>query len=695
MTETLTGRAACLLLALVWFVSMGVADANAYSYVPLLAGLALVVLLAVSAMIRGAKVVQLSATAWLSLGVGCYFLVRCLCSFSVVESWREASIILGCGVFYVAGVYAAQGRSVRTVLLLLLIAAGFNALYFGLMKGTDVPMEWAGRPAVGPGGINNRPTTLFVYKNHASAFLAMVGMLLFALALWWRALRGWRFALCLPALVCVLLSAECHSRAPFFLLPVMAVAGWVLWVVLKLYEDDRLGMGAILSGFAILSLAGVAACSAFFDRDIIRFFEDTDSHGRFSIWQETCRLLPDAPLWGHGASSVQWLVMEQPNLKVSFFGMANFAHNEYLQVWMDYGLIGLGLTVFVVGWHICRGLMVMASETVSPRQRVLTALAVLCLAGWSCVSMVDFFWHHFAIAGMTAFAAGMTASPYPYTNVRKGVRRSVAVQTPRGKGALAFVGMAVVALCLWLGQKSLPAWEAQWAFNRLSQPGADENGAARHALLASLVPQYPATELMDQYYRVPRDCDDWQQEVGLLRTTLAANPHQLYTAMMLAEMLSRHGQCEEAETVYRRYYPGDGSDRTSHADWANMYALNLLRRGQRMWASGNIPMAYSLMQYGLRIVKHQPSLWSVDIKYRSDEHVWQKNGKYMPNWKKYIQSRKQDIAVMRMLNTEPDDSWQAPMEPGGKPALYRRYGAPESGGGEPVKNSSAPKAGKE
>lgn len=679
MTETWTGRAACLLLALVWFVSMGVADANAYSYTPLLAGLALVILLALSAMIRGAKVVQLSQTAWLSLGVGAYFLIRCLCSPSVVESWQEASTILGCGVFYVAGVYAAQGRSCRTVLLLLIIAGVLNLVYFWLMHDTDVPMEWAGRPAVGPGSVNRRPVTLFVYKNHAAAFLCMVGMLLFAAALWIKSCSGWqRLGLCALALLCVLVSSECHSRSPYFMAPVMLLGGWVLWVVIKLYEDDRMGIGSILSGFVILSGVGIFACSSLMESDILRFLQGIDSHGRFAIWQDCSNLLSDTPLWGNGALSTQWLVMARSDLHTNFFGMANFAHNEYLQVWVDYGLIGLGCMLFIIAAHIFRGMSVIATDSVTSQRRLLSALSLLCIVGWSLCSIVDFFWHHFAIAGMTAFAAGITASPYPCTNVRKGIHRKVSVQSVRGKGILALIGTLTIGCALWLANHTLPAWKAQWEFNKLSVPGADDNGAKRHALLAELVPLYPATELMDRYFRIPRHQDDWETEAKLLRITLKANPLQTYTAGMLAEILSLHRQYEEAELVYRRHYPGDGSDRSAQADWANMYALNLLRRGQYLLATGEQQKAYSLMLYGLSIAKHQSLNWSANIIYRGERELRKTNRRYMPDWERYLKARKQDVAVMKLLKVEPDDSWQAPMEPGGKPALYRRYGAPES-----------------
>lgn len=680
MTETWTGRAACLLLALVWFVSMGVADANAYSYAPLLAGLAVVILLAISAMIRGAKVVQLSKTAWISLGVGAYFLIRCLCTPSVVESWQEASTILGCGVFYVAGVYAAQGRSFRTVLVLLVIAGVLNLVYFGLMQYTDVPMEWAGRPAVGPGSINHRPVTLFVYKNHAAAFLCMVGMLLFAAALWVKTKGTYRLVMCAIALLCVFVSAECQSRAQYFMAPIMLLCGWALWVVIKLYEDDRLGIGAILSGFVVLSGLGIGLCSFLFEPDFIRFFEDIDSHGRFGIWREACRIIPETPIWGHGALSTQWLFMLRPESRIPVNALVNFAHNEYLQAWVDYGSIGLVCMVYVISWHICRGLMIISSETVAARQRVFTTLALMCLFGWSCCSMVDFFWHHFAIAGMTAFSVGITASPYSYQNARKGIYRKVGIQTRSGKGMLAFIAAAGAICSGWLCACILPAWQIQWEFNRLSQAKADENGEQRHAILAQLVSLYPASELMDQYYRIPRHRDNWQDETQLLRTCMAANPRQIFTALMCAELLSRHGEYEEAETIYRRYLPGDGPDTRTQGDWASLYALNLIRRGQRMWTSGEQSMGYSLMRYGLNITKHQshlPYTSRRDLPFCSDERVGNGKGTYMPHWKAYLKARKQDVTILEMLNVQPDDSWQAP-DASGKPALYRRYGAPES-----------------
>lgn len=677
MTETLTGRAACVLLALVWFVSMGVGDANAYSYVPLLAGLAVVVLLALSAMIRGAKVARLSATAWVSLGIGVYFLVRCLCSFSVVESWREASIILGCGVFYVAGVYAAQGRSLRTVGIVLAVAVALNVLYWWLMRQPDVPMEWAGRPAVGPGSVNHRPVTLFVYKNHAGAFLMMGGMLLAALALWARG--GWKKAgAAVIAVSAIYLSGQCGTRAIYLLAPLLLFGMWVLSVVIRLYTEEHLGWLTILSGFAILGGIGGGLCYAVFEPSVLNWVTQINSHDRYGIWQLCLQVVQDVPLWGAGTGAVQWLLLPLNNITGY---MINYAHNEYLEAWVDYGAIGLGCVLVVLGWHGGRAFLILASDQVTHCRRVLTSLALLCLFGWAVVSFADFHWHHFAIAGMTAFSAGILASPFGYVEKKTGRLRKVMLQQHKGKGVLALAGVCVMGLCAWLASQSYPVWRCQWEFNRLAtQKEADEDGNARHAMLKALAPGYPASELMDMYYKIPGGTDDRDQEVALLERVLAANPRQLYTVIMLGNILTDHGQYEQAERLYRRYFVRDGMDSAVVAEWSGYYALNLLQWGHWCVLNGDAKGGYSRMRYALRVVLANQTPLYRQFRGRASRSGkgWLQTGKDVPGWTQYVLSRMQDVKVLELLGTEADDSWQAPLEQGGKPALYRRYAAPKA-----------------
>lgn len=671
MTETLTGRAACVLLALVWLVSMSVGDANAYSYVPMLAGLALVILLALSAMIRGAKVVRMSMTGWCSLAVGVYFLVRCLCSFSVVESWREASIILGCGVFYVAGVYAAQGRNLRPVLTVLTIAIVLNVLAFVYTHATDLPMEWLGRPLVGPGGLNHRPVTLFVYKNFAGTFLLITGMTVCALA-WWARLSFMRRALLflIGGIACYVATC-CGTRSIYMLPPLMIPVVWTLWVVLRLYAEEKNGMAVYLSGFIIIVAVCVGIALFLLDPGVFSQIVAIDSHSRFEGWKDVCRFLPDAPLWGYGASSVQWLVL--PYFCANYSSL-NYAHNEYLQAWADYGVLGIAAMLGVLVVHLVRAFRVLGSEHTTASQRLMTVAAALVLIGWSVSSFVDFFWHNFAIAGMTAFSSGILASPYA-SAVRGRIKRPIPAGV-FGKAPLALFAVAGCSLSIWLISLSFPVWVRQWEFNALSRVGADEDGTLRRAMIAELLPDYPSPALTDQYVRIPRSGDPWQEDVRLFRIALQGNPRQLCTVTMLGKTLTDHGLYEEAELLYRRYYPGDGPQSTLMMDWVSFYSLNLLSWGQACMAKGDVSGAYSRLAYGVNITK-KTKFPAFDRTWRSDEHVWEVNGKLLPHWGDYVRHRQQDVSVMEQIGATKDDSWMQPMEPGGKPSLYRRLGLPE------------------
>lgn len=675
MTETLAGRAAALLLALLWLASMGMTDINAYSYFPTVAGMAVVLLLVLSALIRGARAVPLSWTAWGALAVGGYFLARCLCSFDVVSSWREAGLILCCGVFYVAGLYAAQSRSLKPAVAVLLVAVLLHMVYFLLMKRTDIPMEWAGRPSFGPGGANHRPVTLFVYKNMAGAFLMIGGAMLAAAALWaCRGKRLLRLVLAVPGVAAVALSGCCGTRAVWLLAPVLLFLVWVLWVVVKLNTEENVGWVVILSSFLILGCIGFGFCTLLFDRELLAWIADIDTHSRYDIWHVCCLLIRQAPLWGYGADSVPWMLAPCHD---SGINLVNFAHNEYIQAWFDYGAVGLAGMLLILGAHLARGGMVLFSASVPSTQHKLTALALLGLLGWSVAAFVDFYWHHISVAGMTAFCLGILASPFPYE--RRGRLHRIHVQGVAGKGILAMVSCAAIGACVWLATLFAPAWEQQWVFNRLSTPGRDDEGTQRLAILNSLLPHYPSHRLADTAYMLPCHAA-WAEEEEMLQRVLRANPRQLYMIGALARLYTAQGRYEEAEKLYRRHFPADGLPITGAACWPYYYFLNLISWGHRCMLKGDMPGAYSRMRYALAIHQHAKL-------YKMNYRPWDAgylSGDQQKAAGRYLNARKQDVKLMTALRMTPDDSWMQPLEPGGQPALYRRYGLPDAAEREKV-----------
>ncbi len=667
VTETWQGWAAAALLALLWLASMGMTDSNAYTQCPTLVGLVVVALLLLSALLRGGKMVRLTPLSWITLGVGVYFVGRALMSESLVDGWQEAGLVLAAMVFYVAGVFAAQGERCRLLIGVLAVAALLNMLFWWWMQQPEIPMEWSGRPEHAPTGDNTRPVTLFYYKNQAGAFLMVVGMLLVAAVLWLRR-GGWqggmlRLLVALLGVAAVLVSADCHTRAVYLLGPVMLVGLAGLSLIQRMATDEEGGVLTLLYGFLVVTGMGVLVYELLFGNEWLSFVEDLDSHSRYIIWKRVCALLPHLPLDGLGAGGVRWQLL--PLSGVSDY-VVNYAHNEYLQVWVDYGPLGLAAVLVVVLGHMVHGMGAMLSAEVAAQRRSLTALAMLCLGAWLACSMVDYFEHHLAIVMMTAFSLGVLGSPYA-RRVRRSAR-VVPVRAQGGWGKACFV-LLMLAGGLLAGRLILctqELWREQWRFHELAVSGKDEGATERRAMIVRLLPRYPSSRLMDCYYSMGVGYSDWPTERRLLQRVLEENPHQLCTVVMLGKGLMDHGDYEEAERLYRRFLDREPLPWACSSDWVAFYTLNLLQWGQFEMLRGELPRALSLMEYGLALRKSQARM-----NFRLIRRI-----PLLPNWETFLKARRFDVRALRVIGTEPDDSWQEPLEPGGRPALYRALAEP-------------------
>ncbi|MGN0865324.1 MAG: hypothetical protein ACI4P8_04175 [Akkermansia sp.] len=667
MTETWQGRAAAVLLALLWLASMGMTDSNAYSQCPTMVGLTVVLLLVLSALLRGAKMVRLTLLSWMTLGVGVFFVWRALMSASLVDGWQEAGLLLVSMVFYVAGVFAAQGRRCRLLIGALVAAAVLNMLFWWWMQQPEIPMEWSGRPAHAPTGDNTRPVTLFYYKNHAGAFLMVVGMLLVAVTLWLHR-SGWRTAMlrlsvALLGVAAVLISADCHTRAVYLLGPVMLVGLAGLSLVQRMAADEEGGVLMLLYGFLVITGMGVLVYELLFGHEWLSFVEDLDSHSRYDIWKQVCALLPQVPPDGMGAGGVRWQLLPLYGLHRN---VLNYAHNEYLQVWVDYGPLGLAAVLAVVLGHVVYSMGAMMSAEVTALRRSITSLALLSLGAWLACSMVDYFEHHVSIAAMTAFSLGVLGSPYARRARRSTHVVSVRAQGGWGKACLVLLMLLAASLAGRLILCTQEIWREQWRFNELAAGDGGEQLAERRAMIVKLLPRYPSSRLMDCYYSMGGGYGDWTTERQLLQQVLEANPNQLCTAVMLGKGLTDHGCYEEAEGVYRRFLEREHLPWACSADWVAFYTLNLLQWGQCEMLRGELPRALSLMEYGLKLHKSHSRM----------NFRFGRRGSLLPNWENFLKGRRFDVRALRAIGTEPDDSWQAPMEPSGRPALYRELVEP-------------------
>lgn len=677
LTEKWSVKSATVLLSLLWLVSMCAFDSVACTSFPLVPCLGAVTVLVLSGLTCGGKSVKLSWLNWLSLAIGGYFMARCLCSYSVVESWRESILITFGFVYYVAGIYAAQSRSLKGIKWVIAMAVAANIAAFVVMRQPESTVAWTGRPDVGFLGENAKPVSLFVYKNFAGAFFALGGVLLLWLSLFGPGGRTGRVGLFIVAVAACGLSFCCGTRNVFGVLPLLLGMLWVLQLICRLYSDRKIGWMNVLIGCVVLVGLSVAVAEFLFSGSSYMHLLAVDTHLRSYIWQCVCQVAPYAPWWGYGTASAHWEILPL----YSEWATPTYAHNEYLQTWCDYGVIGVSAMLLVLVTHLAAGFRSMASEQVTPERRSFSALALLVLLALSVYSVADFVWHNPALVAMTAFACGAAASPYPHEQRSWFHARRwrdgapvvpVRAQGRIGRGMVALLCMAVAAWSVWMGQKLYRPWAEQWHFSSLSARGMDVDASQRHTLLASLVKEYPDSVLMERYYLLPLSADNWQEQEALLKTVLAANPKNLYTVTSLVSVLGLEGKYEEAERLMRESYRKEGMMNTCLAAWASFYTENLLMWGRREMKAGNNGKALSLLEYALNLVDNVGLHYSMP--YRVGESPWKQEGGYKPGLRNVVELSKLDAKLLSDMKVEKDDSWKRPLTPGGKPALYSEYG---------------------
>lgn len=678
LTETLPGRLAALLLAAIWIVSMAAVDSNAYSVWPFLVAIALVALLYISGMLCGGKTIRLPWLGWVSLLSGGYFLGRSLCSYAVVESWLESSIIVSCCVFYIAGIYGAQSKSGKFVLTVLVLALVLNLLYLCWRPG-EIEMLWTGRPEYGLSGRNTSPVTLFVYKNFAGAFLMLGGGVLLGVSAWMPLKQKWRFLCIVIGLVAVGGSFFCQTRVVFLLGPFLLCVCWLLQFIVELFTRDKVRRVTTLCGIIVTVLL-CAELGNFFVGSGLYQISDINSHGRFELWKSVLRMASDAPWWGEGTAASHWEIITA----IKWSRTPNMAHNEYLQAWGDYGVMGLVLQLTLIILHALMGFRALSKESLAPVGRGMVAGALTVLIGFSVISFCDFYWHSYALATMTAFCCGVLGAPPAVSAVavvdigekRRVLRHdgAVRVQGIGGRGMMGILGMGVIGFTCWQYGNLSEAWASQWQFNRLNAPGMDEHYEKRLSMLENIMKTYPASEVVDCYFMLPHYGGVRPGAEEVLRMALAANPRQGYTLTMLVTILGLQERYAEAEILMRRYYPQKGLPPMATCNWPFFYYYNLLNWSVANIKQGKQEVGMSMADYAINM--HTPLFQYMSFGKRSADEPWKKSkGPYSYREVGALTNEvKRKLRLLRRLGVQKDDSWMQPMEPGGKTALYPQLG---------------------
>lgn len=688
LTETLPGRLAAMLLAIIWIASMSAVDSNAYSVWPFLIALSVVALLFISGLVFGGKTVRIPRMGWLMLGCGGYFFVRCLCSYSIVESWLESSLIISCGAFYVAGVYGAQTKNARFQVAVILLAVLLNLLYFCLRPG-DVNMLWTGRPEYGLSGYNNPPVTLFVYKNFAGAFQMLGGGILLGLALWVVKSVQMRLLCLFLAGASIVSSFYCSTRVVFMLSPVLVCIIWGMQLLMEMYTREKIRKLTLLGGVFIGVYVAVEITNLFFGGGL-KQMADIDTHMRADIWKPVLNIATSGPLWGLGTMASHWEIIGVFNQ----INTPNIAHNEYVQVWADYGIIGLVMMLSILILHILLGFSCLSNDAVPPLRRGITCVAVVILLACAVAAATDAYWHSYAISMMCAYCCGVLVSPLPCASSlgykpNRGMGKvvtGVKIQGKYGRGGLALLAIGIIGFTCWQNKHLSEAWRKQWEFNDLSAPGVDDKAEKRLTLLEQVMDSYPDTEVSDNYFKLPHYGGSRAAAESVLRKALTANPRQGYTIIMLVNLLGEQARYEEAEVLMRRYYPQTGYPFCGACNWPFFYYYNLLRWSSSLLDKGEQRKGMSMAEYALNM-REIRATHSARSQFANQEKTIKATASHMTKDARSISVRlKKRLDLLRKLGEQKDDSWMQPMEPGGKTALYPQWGIrPESDDGKKQK----------
>ena len=242
--------------------------------------LLVVLLLAGVGILAGYRLVRMSWLGWFTLAAAGYFLIRCVNSYAVTDSYEDEAIILGGIVYYVAGVYVAQNQRYSSLFFVLGLALVLNIVAFWATKQPWFCLEWTGRALETPEGRNRVPMTLFIYKNFAGFFLVTAGLALGSWGLWVQ--RGtWRVVCLSLSVGAVVLSFFCSTRVPYVMLPVALVVMWGLDLMIQLNSGKKPGLVAYLVGFLFLILFLIGVYDLFFGNTIGALFSAADSHMRY------------------------------------------------------------------------------------------------------------------------------------------------------------------------------------------------------------------------------------------------------------------------------------------------------------------------------------------------------------------------------------------------------------------------------
>lgn len=338
-------------------------------------------------------------------------------SLAPQQTWRSLLALAPPAAMFVGGLMLSdQQRRVMAALWLVLAAASLGLGAAQMLSGPDSALYFYQVTNAGS------PVGFFANRNHQASFL----LCLLPIAAMFAARFDGRFdsPRLFPALAAVLYVfiaivgvAATRSRAGLVLTAV-ALAGSAAIVLRGEAVRRHWRAAAALAAGVALAIAGVLVLSL---GAITERFE-TGGELRFEGWPIVLRAAQDYLPLGAGVGSFEAIYSSvEPLAQVNplYF---NHAHNDYLELWLETGLVGATIFAAFAGWFAWRTALIWRRRIAaggSSLAAACTLVAGLLLAH----SAVDYPLRTEAIAVLFAFACSTIAAWRPDADVPRRGRR--------------------------------------------------------------------------------------------------------------------------------------------------------------------------------------------------------------------------------------------------------------------------------
>jgi len=209
----------------------------------------------------------------------------------------------------------------------------------------------------------NTLTSTIGQKNFVSNYLGLIFPLIFSFFLLQRTKKNKILFFVLLSIIYTNLMI-CQSRGIWISIISTVLIGIFLiykFKLFKIFQENQKGLILLLVIFLIITLIYSTdnplnkSAITVSQRAISTFDkQDPSINTRLLIWKTTFNMIKDKPLLGSGIGTfkMNYLNYQAEFLKdnpyyIKYSGKAGEAHNEYLQMWAELGIVGLGLFLLI------------------------------------------------------------------------------------------------------------------------------------------------------------------------------------------------------------------------------------------------------------------------------------------------------------------------------------------------------------